>query len=196
MRFLYFFIYLFPALFFAQQKPLSVTIKTIATDNSDPKERRYQIAYEIANTTDKLLTFYFSPGGFGGSLSNKLYYKIYQNEEFLDNGTILNEKTSNSKFFEEKTDPKISEEERNTFLKKFFREEYDMDIDSLKAISPSEEKTMFTTNKMQQKLLRKERFTLAPKEVKKFTEIVYWNKERYVFKEPHEYYIEENGKHS
>jgi hypothetical protein len=59
MRF--FFIYFLLVSCVLQSQPLSVSIDSIVTDDSNPKERKFAISYSISNLSEDKITFFLIP---------------------------------------------------------------------------------------------------------------------------------------
>jgi hypothetical protein len=85
---IFYMIFLFASLISSAQKPLEVTIDSIASDDSNSLKRNFNIHYHIKNTTAKPVSFFALPDNLiaNAASSMTLYtvYKIYQNNEFQD----------------------------------------------------------------------------------------------------------------
>ncbi len=77
----------------SQDQPLEVVIDQIVEDNSNANVRKFTVNYHLSNRTDQEVCFFLKPDDLvsnnDGSMSNHPYYKIYQNDDFLNLGTVF-----------------------------------------------------------------------------------------------------------
>lgn len=195
MRYLFFFLFLC-GIISAQQKPLELKIVSLEKIE-DTDERKFELTYTLSNSTANKLSFFFNPDGFGGSMSNRLYYKCYQNNEYLDSGHILNSFSNKAVHIDlNQLDLEgKSEEEKVQIIKNYVREVAKIDLDTLSKQISAKELLMNLPKQRQMSETMKNLFSIEPNETKTFKLVLYWNKERYFTIDPHEYYIDENAKH-
>jgi len=198
MRFLYILL-TFTAFNCFSQQELELRIQSLKTvESTDDAERKYELIYTVTNLTDRRLSFFFRPVGFGGSMSNRPYYKCYQNNEYLDSGRLLNTYSKNSYKIDATTlnlEGK-SQKEQDSIVLKYLKEKVRFEGDSIKTkISGTRiDFEGFLQGNHEDRLL-KQIYTIEPGTTITHTEHLYWNKERYFTVDPHEYYVDEHGKH-
>jgi len=194
MRFLLLLIILIFQIPTGQSQPLEVVIDTVSEDNSNPKERKFTINYHLTNLTDKKLSFFLKPDGLVsnnfGSMSNHPYYKIYENDQFLNLGNVFDRLKNGEKFQPVKIDPKTLTNETIEFLKTRI-ELNDTLIAELKQYGTFKSPVKFK----ERASIMESVLTLGPKETKAFSKVVHWDKDRYFFHDPEEFYLSETEKH-
>ena len=175
MKYLILLLFSFPV--FAQSKPIAIKIDSVATSTTEEGRRKFNIYYQITNTTDKEISFVLNlkniiPIG-SGSLRPMPYYKLYENETAIDVSSIF-----------------TGEKEML-----YFKDEAEMYryTDSITALIKNK-------TPEQRQLEKKEDFLnniqkMSPKEVKNLEAIIVWDKNRYHRNDAIEYYIEEKEKH-
>jgi hypothetical protein len=177
MRF--FFIYFLLVSCVLQSQPLSVSIDSIVTDDSNPKERKFTISYSISNRTDDKITFFFKPHALTSSVrssgTNAPCYVIYSEDEVMNVPAILQTKIN---------------DEDNLALHKGKHEEHIKKIMAAPKDSIEQYIRKNTSDRLMQDV-----YSLNPKEVKKICQVFLWNKNRYHKLEDNEYYIDENKHH-
>jgi hypothetical protein len=209
MRFAFLFAMLFSATAFAQ---LDFKIDSIATADS-AKERKYTIFYHLTNLTDKKLSFFQKPetliSNNGGSMSNCPYYKIYEGDKFLNLGNAFDRPEKAETFRQRDShDPA-----KNLEILKEIQENFvltDSMVAQIKRLGHTSERIEISDSLMiefkkgtyhpnglefRKHNLMEDLFTLDPNETKTFTKIVSWDKDRYFFHDPEEFYLDEKGKY-
>jgi len=200
MRILFVLFILKSGLLMAQ--PLTLQIDSLSSKDQNEKERIFTIKYHLQNNTEDTLRFFFTPKKIspstGGSMTKEIYYKIYENQNFIEIGQAFNQ------FFPEKTefdfDEALSEKQRDSLIiiqlsKKFeesptrlfkiFKEE-----GSIGLLDPSKDYMVKFYKKINNYF-----HTLLPHQKEQFEAHFIWNKNRYYYMEPNEYYLDENAKH-
>jgi len=194
MRFLFLLIVLIFQIPTGQSQPIEVVIDKVSEDDSDPKERKFTINYHLSNLTDKKLSFFLKPDGLVsnnfGSMSNHPYYKIYQNDQFLNLGNVFGRPKKGEKYETLKIDPKNITDETIEYLRTEL-ELNDTLIAELKQYGTFKSPVKFKNdNSLMESVL-----SLEPKETKTFSKVLYWDKDRYFFHDPEEFYLSETEKH-
>ena len=180
--------------FFLQGQTLKLKINSIVFKDSIPEEREFIINYEIENLSTEKVSFFLNPKEITsndyGSMSNKPSYKIFQGEEQINPGEVLNpyRNLGGLGFEENLKNLKGNPEE----LKKYLKERLNMDLDSMRADFKKPESEKF---KRQNKILMKDVFQLNPKETKLISKTLYWDKKRYYLNGQNEFYLDEKTKH-
>lgn len=177
-----------------QSQTLKLKINSIVFKDSIAEEREFIIYYEIENLSSEKVSFFFNPNGItsseSGSMSNKPFYKIFQGEEQINPGEVLNpyRNLGGLGFEENLKNLKENPEE----LKKYLKERLNMNIDSMLAEfnKPENEKL-----KNQTEILMKDVFQLNPRETKSISKVLYWDKKRYYLNGQNEFYLDEKTKH-
>lgn len=210
---LFFFLLLLPAN--AQDLPLELRIDSIKTEDA-AKERKYTIVYHLTNLTDKKLSFFQKPENLisnnGGSMSNCPYYKIYEGDKFLNLGTVFN-RPDKSNPHPNRIEINSKDKTKNAEAMKWLRENFVVDGEIIKELKETGKISRVETvtdslymeflegNYMPKKFEFKKRpvmddvMTLEPHETKTFTQTGYWDKDRYFFHDPEEFYLNEKAKH-
>lgn len=179
---------------FLQAQTLKLKINSIVFKDSIPEEREFIINYEIENLSTEKVSFFLNPKEITsndyGSMSNKPSYKIFQGEEQINPGEVLNSyrNLGGLGFEENLKNLKGNPEE----LKKYLKERLNMDLDSMRADFKKPESEKF---KRQNKILMKDVFQLNPKETKLISKTLYWDKKRYYLNGQNEFYLDEKTKH-
>ena len=188
---------------FAQ--PITIKIDALTANDSVPDSREFNLKYRVINNTSDTLKLFFNPNGFTpttGSSSAKIsYYKIYENDTFIDIGSIF---TTNgaiiSKFSIKDIDSIKTKEDLEKMYVNFLSEYYKTPLDSLQKIYKEEGfESLFNFEGKKYFDLEKKRKidyqVLAPKEQLKCSMVFNWDKKRYFYRAPHEYYLDEKAKH-
>ncbi|WP_026704679.1 hypothetical protein [Flavobacterium soli] len=165
----YFFVFIVSLSAYSQ--PLSLKIDSISVDDQDPVERIFKVYYHLENLTDQPLLFLHDTSGIvpstGGSGTYFPFYKIYENNTFLEIGSVFSGWDSKRINFEE------------------------LNIDSLKVRYQKK----LDTDQNKEKLISDKIIEIAPKGIKKFTIDFYWDRNRYYQNQDIEYYLEEEADH-
>ncbi len=194
MKKIYFCLLLFISTTFLQSQTLKLKINSIVFKDSIPEEREFIINYEIENLSSEKVSFFLNPNEItsseSGSMSNKPFYKIFQGEEQINPGEVLNSyrNPSGLGFEENLKNLKGNPEE----LKKYLKERLNMDLDSMRADFKKPESEKF---KKQNGILMKDMFQLNPRETKSISKVLYWDKKRYYLNGRIEFYLDEKTKH-
>ena len=158
----------------AEAQKLELQIDTITVEDSDATERKFVVQYHLENLTDETLRFFLDTSGIipstGGSGSTYPFYKIYEEDTFLEMGSVFSGWGRTEINLEG-----IEEKEIEGFLLKHQKK-----LDSIR------ESKRDIRNKM---------MTMAPREVKKFSMDFYWDRNRYYQRHDMEYYLEEEAQH-
>lgn len=158
----------------ADAQKLEIKIDSISIDDSDKAERIFNLHYHIKNLTDEPLRFFLNTSGIipstGGSGSNYPFYKIYEDDTFLEIGSVF----SGWGRTEINLDG-IEEKEIEEFLLKHQKK-----LDSIREIKRD---------------IRNSMMTMAPREVRTFSMDFYWDRNRYYQHGDIEYYLEEEAQH-
>lgn len=154
----------------AYSQSLSLKIDSISVDDQDPAERIFKVHYHLENLTDQPLYFLQdisdvvpSTGGSGTYLP---YYKIYENDTFLEIGSVF-----------------------SGWRRKEINLE-NLNIDSLMVVYQESLKIDRKEKQILDKIIK-----MAPKEVKYFSIDFYWDRNRYYQNHDVEYYLEEEAEH-
>ena len=188
---------------FAQ--PLTVKIESITFKDSIPEQREFKLKYTIKNNTSDTLKMFFKRNNLQPSTetsaSKIAYYKIYENDNFLDIGSIF---TTNaqiiSDFSTKETDSIKSREEFEKKYVAYLSKKYEIPLDSLQGIHKDEgllsllefEGKKFFEAEKKRKI---EVQILNPHEELECSIVFNWDKNRYFYRDPNEYYLAENAKH-
>jgi hypothetical protein len=190
---IFYLIFLFTALVSSAQKPLEVTIDSIASDDSNSLKRNFSIHYHLKNTTAKPISFFLHPNTLiaNAASSMTLYavYKIYQNDEFQDmDGPFfpdIPEKNELDKFND------YHSPEAKNLIKKInekYKAENGVLLENYRkngGTNPDEKWIIRNQKLLQSKM------TLQPGEVKSFVIPTHWNRIRNVSNGDIEYYLNE-----
>lgn len=183
-------------------QPLTLKIESIISKDSLPNEREFKLKYYVKNNTQDTLRFFLDKKSItpstGGSLSQSPYYKIYENDTFIEVGQVFKTKgtlMSLANF----TDIKFEQDYHKKYIN-YLSEFYTTNRDSLQSIYKKkglDGLLYFEGMKFLEmaKNRKAEYQTLLPNEQLECTSIFYWDKNRYFYKEPNEYYLNENAKH-
>ena len=194
-----YFLFLFITLSaFSQEKILAVTINSIIKKDTVVDNRKFTLNYQVENLTDQQISFFFNPNGFNssesGSKSNRLIYKIFQKEEFLNLGTVFQNFALEKIIYEHNN--LVSQKEKDELLKKYIKEELKIDYDSIMAETKKPEiERLKNKFRNENKNLLKEIFQMNPKQIKSFSVEIFWDKTRYYTHNDNEFYLDENAKH-
>lgn len=178
----------------AQNTPLKIKINAISFNDSNPKKRKYNIEYQIENTTKNDVSFFLTPYTLiafeASSMTLFPVYKMFHNGKyenmdgpfyeitFIEENEILNlndYKSTEAKELIDKIKAKYQLESENT-------------IENYKKNGGKEtDKDWILKNN---ELLRS-KIDLKPFETKKFVIETFWNKNRFIKNGSNEYYLDE-----
>ena len=188
---------------FAQ--PLTIKIESITFKDSIPEQREFKLKYIIKNNTSDTLKMFFKPNNLQPSTeisaSKISYYKIYENDTFIDVGSIF---TTNgqiiSGFSVKETDSIKSREEFEKKYVEFLSKQYKTSLDSLQKMYKEKglESLLQFEGKKFYEIEKKRKMTcqiLNPNEELECSIVFNWDKKRYFYRDPNEYYLAENAKH-
>lgn len=155
----------------ANAQKLDLKIDSIAVNDDDVAERVFVVHYHLENLTNENLRFFLDTTTIvpstGGSGTNFPFYKMYENDTFLEIGNVFSGSNRSEFNFEE------------------------MNVDSLIATF---QKKIESMQSQKQSILDK-MITMTPREIKKFSIDFYWNRNRYYQNQDTEYYLEEKAQH-
>lgn len=186
-------------------QPLTLKIESITFKDSLQNEREFKLKYYITNNTNDTLRFFLDKKSItpstGGSMSQCPYYKIYENDTFIELGQIFKAKGTLMTLFNDNNANSIkSEEDYHNKYMIYLSDFYKINRDSLESIYKKkgvDGLLYFEGMKYIEmaKNRKTEYQTLLPNEQLECTSVFYWDKNRYFYKEPNEYYLDENAKH-
>ncbi len=185
---------------FAQ--PLTLTIDSITSKEDENNERVFSINYHLKNNTSDTLNFFFTPQKIspstGGSLTKEIYYKIYENQNFIEIGQAFYQ------FFSEKSefdfDETLSQKQRDSLIIIQLSKKLEENPTKLFKIY-NEEGSIGLLDSSKDYMVKYYKkinnyyHTLLPNQKESFAANFRWNKERYYYQEPNEFYLDENAKH-
>lgn len=193
--------------FLSFSQPLSVEITSIASRDSLDYQREFKLTYLIKNNTADTLKLFLKSSYLSSNQDNQAgkfaYYKIYEDDLFLDIGTIFSTKgkriTINRFSFNDLDENKSKEDFENTYID-FLRQHYHTSRDAIDKIYKEEgfEGLIKFEGKMYMEQIEKKKIeyqVLEPNQKVECMATFYWDKKRYYFKDPNEYYLDENAKH-
>ena len=188
---------------FAQ--PITIKIDALKANDSVPDSREFTLKYRVINTTSDTLKLFFNPNGFtpttGSSNAKISYYKIYENDTFIDIGSIFTTNgTITSKFSIKDSDSIKNKEDLEKMYLEFLSQHYKTPLDSLQKIYKEEgfesllkfEGKKYFDHEKKRKI---DYQVLVPNEQLECSMVFNWDKKRYFYRDPHEYYLDENAKH-
>jgi hypothetical protein len=185
---------------FAQ--PLTLKIDAITSKDTSEKERVFTINYQLKNNTDDTLNFFFEPKKIspstGGSMTKEIYYKIFEDDKLIEIGAVFNQFTSEETDFN--FDETISKEQRDSIIIAFFAKKVEEEPAKLFKIFKEKgtEGLLDPSNDYIQRIFKKNSnyyHTLFPHQTEHFEATFKWNKNRYYYNEPNEFYLDINAKH-
>lgn len=160
--------------FSGNAQKLDLKIDSISGDDRDLVERIFTIHYHLENLTDEKVRFFLETNSIvpstGGSGTSFPFYKIYENDAFLEIGSV----------FSGWGLTEINQEGMVEMEKGFFRVTHQKKLDSIR------ESKRYIQNKI---------ITMTPREVKKFSMNFYWDRNRYYQNHDMEYYLDEKANH-
>lgn len=158
MKYLY--ILLFCTSLFSQKKPLAFEIDRLTSIDSTTK-RCYTLEYHIENTSDKTVSFVLNGNTLipinAGSQSEKMYFKLYENDKAIEMSNIID----------------------NGFVRKKISSRVYNDISPEEVQKLEDEETVRYFKEQQKKSILENIITLKPKEIRKYQAYFSWNKQRY-----------------
>ncbi|WP_432672027.1 hypothetical protein [Flavobacterium sp. SM2513] len=184
---------------FAQ--PLTLTIESITSKDSLPNQREFKLKYFIKNNTSDTLHFFFLPKNIspstGGSLTKEIYYKIYENDNFIEIGLAFNQVTLEKSEFDFEG---ATQTQKDSLIIVYFAKKVEEDVDKLLKIFKEKGTAglLDSSNDYIQKIYKKRDnyyHTLLPNQREDFEAVFQWNKDRYYYNEPNEFYLDDNAKH-
>ncbi len=186
-------------------QPLTVKIESITFKDSIPDERIFNLKYLIKNNTSDTLKMFFKENSLQASTENSIsrisYYKIYENDAFIDIGSIFTTKGQIiSDFSSKETDPLKSREEFEKKYVEYLSKKYEIPLDSLQGMHKDE--GLLSLLKFEGKKFYEAEKTrkmkcqiLNPNEELKCSIVFNWDKKRYYYRDPNEFYLDEDAKH-
>lgn len=199
MRIFSFLFFMTSCVLFGQ--PLTLTIDSIISKDESDKERVFTVKYNLKNNTSDTLHFFFLPKDIspstGGSLTKEIYYKIYENKNFIEIGSVFNQFTSEKADFDFEGATQI---QKDSMIIVYFAKK--VEEEPAKLLKIYKEKgtagLLDSSNDYIQKIYKKRDnyyHTLLPHQKEEFEANFHWDKSRYYYNEPNEFYLEENAKH-
>ena len=165
--------------------PLRLKIDAINYNDSINK-RTFIINYNIENLTNKELTYFLNPTDFisntRASLSTKIAYKIYQDNDLINVDDIINDE-NNTKLKGAKSDKELSLLMNKFLITNGIYFDNNNPIDSL------------TLSKLKAEKLFSSMQTIGPNETKSYTKKLFWDKTRYYKLDDNEFYLDEKSNH-
>lgn len=193
--------------FLSFSQPVSVEITSITSGDSLDYQREFKLTYLIKNNTADTLKLFWKSGYLSSNQDNQTakfaYYKIYEGDLFLNIGTIFSTKgkriASNRFSYSELDENKSKEDFENTYID-FLRKNYQTSRDAIDKIYKEEgfEGLVKFEGKMYMEKIEKNKIhyqVLNPNQKVECTATFNWDKKRYYFSDPNEYYLDENAKH-
>ena len=200
MRLLFVLLLLVSSGCFAQQ--LVLTIDAITANDDKVEERLFKIKYHLQNTTKDTLRFFLEPKNVspstGGSLTKEIYYKLYENEKFIEVGQAFRQVDANEEDFAFPAN--ATQEEKERLLIEMLAKKLNFDFSKLMAIYKEKGSIglLDGSNEYMQRYYKKVSnyyHTLAPQQIEHFEVTFRWNKDRYYYFEPNEFYLDDTAKH-
>ena len=186
-------------------QPLTIKIESITFKDSIPEQREFKLKYVIKNNTSDTLKMFFKPNNLQPSTETSAskisYYKIYENDTFLDIGSIFTTKGQIiSDFSTKETDSIKSREEFEKKYIAYLSKKYEIPLDSLQGMHKKEglqsllqfEVKNFYEIERKRKMICQ---VLNPNQELECSIVFNWDKKRYFYRDPNEYYLAENAKH-
>ncbi|WP_026978525.1 hypothetical protein [Flavobacterium tegetincola] len=200
MRLLLISLLLITTTLFAQ--PLTLTIDSVFSKEEHVKERIFTIKYSLKNNSADTLHFFLDPKNVspssGGSLTKEIYYKIYENDKFIEIGAAFNQFFTDEIVF--KFDESFTQSQKDSVMIDYLAKKLDENPEKLLKIYQEEGSIgLLDSSKdyMQKHYKRVNNYyhTLLPNQIEHLSTTFNWNKNRYYYLEPNEFYLDENAKH-
>ena len=188
---------------FAQ--PLTLTIESITSKEEQEgtaTNRIFTVKYHLKNNTADTLRFFLDPKNVspstGGSLTKEMYYKIYEDTNFIEIGQAFTQFFSNQGDF--KFDENMTQAQKDSVAIGYMAEKLEEDPAKLLKIYKEEGAAalMDPSRDYMQKIDKRVKnyyHTLLPNQTEQFQADFRWNKNRYYYMEPNEFYLNDNSKH-
>ena len=177
MRALFFSFILFSITTFSQNKLIELKIDSLLTDNSKSIERKFTVNYHIKNLTERPVSFVLNTKSMisivKGSGATAPYYKLFEGSSTIDVSGVL--RTGNGK---------------NTTVDSLFGA-----IGNKDTINKSIQKYLAKLKKSNEEDRLNSIVKIAPNEIKYYSIVLFWNKEKKKKEDDVEYYLDENLKH-
>lgn len=186
-------------------QPLTLSIDSVTSkeeQEGDGKNRIFTVNYNLKNNTADTLRFFLDPKNVspstGGSLTKEIYYKIYENEKFIEIGQAF------TQFFTDQVDFKFDENmtqvQKDSVVINFMAIKLDENPTKLFKIHKEEGAAalMDPSRDYMQKMEKRVKnyyHTLSAGQKEQFSANFRWNKNRYYYIEPNEFYLNEDTKH-
>jgi hypothetical protein len=180
---------------FSQTRVLDVKIDTITFDDSNPKNRKYNINYHIENLANNEVSFFLTPNTLIANAASSMtlfpIYKIYINGVFTTLDGPFMEKDGINWEAVLKDYKDYNSAEAKELIKKTiddFKAEKKLIVDNYKKNGGTNKDEKWI---LQNANLLKSKITLKPKEKKSLIIETNWDKERYTKQDDLEYYLDE-----
>ncbi len=180
---------------FSQTRVLDVKIDAITFDDSNPKNRKYNINYHIENLTNNEISFFLTPNTLIANAASSMtlfpIYKIYVNGVFIALDGPFMEKYGIDWENVLQGYKDYNSAEAKELIKKTiddFKTKKKLIVDNYKKNggTSTDEKWI-----LQNDNLLKSKITLKPKEIKLLVIKTNWDKERYSKQDDLEYYLDD-----
>jgi hypothetical protein len=169
-----------PILLAAQNEVLSLKIDSIVRVDLDT-EVKFEVFYHITNQTNHEISFFYNSEGWGGSLSNKKFLKIYENGKFFEGNGFL------SPFSESKKKIDFEKFNNSSFTKDTLK------IDFNQLINKSDQEMEAYFKEKSSAILESYLLNLKSNESKAFKQIMFWSKIEYYRDSEFEYVLNKNN---
>jgi hypothetical protein len=131
-------------------------------------------------------------------MTKEIYYKIFEDDKFSEIGAAFNQFTSDETDFN--FDETISKEQRDSIIIAFFAKKVEEEPAKLFKIFKEKgtDGLLDPSNDYIQRIFKKNSnyyHTLFPHQTEHFKATFKWNKNRYYYNEPNEFYLDINAKH-
>ena len=182
---------------FAQSPAIKFEIESIKSIDSISTERIFIINYYIENLTNNEVSFFLNPNNLipnsRASMSKNVAYNLYENDEKLYLVDVFS--TRQMINYRRKWESIKNNSERDKFLNENLSKEINIKIDSITKGKKEYQEIENYFLKKEREMLLKSRMKLAPKDIKKYSIALIWDKTRYYKIDDIEFYINENLPH-
>ena len=170
-------LFFFSIFSFAQNTALEIKIDSITSVDSVKKERKFKINYHIENRTNNSISFILNPNSIRSNATSSLSYtpayRLYQEDEVINADNIFNTKKAKESIDKILKDLKFKKGRSKDDL---LNEQKIMEAQTSRDIINSIIK-------------------LNPKEVKEYSIVLDWDRNRYLNYFDNEYYLDEKATH-
>lgn len=183
-------------------QPMKLAIDSIKFKDQSEKERLFTINYSLKNNTSDTLYFFLDPKKIspstGGSMTKEMYYKIYEEGNFIEIGMAFNQVFPEQKL--EAIDSTLTQNQRDSVAIVRLSNILNIKASMLMAIYKEEGSAglLDLSKHYMNNYYRTEKnyyHFLPPNQTEHFEANFVWDKKRYYYMEPNEFYLSENAKH-